>query len=53
MESQEAGPTIKKQWCIRSKSANIDDYYEINYKTVDGCSYLAAWHGSLRNCVEG
>lgn len=33
MES-ESGPTIKKQWCVRWKEANIDDYYEINYKTV-------------------
>jgi hypothetical protein len=27
--------TLKKGWCIKSRTGNIEDFYEINNKTVN------------------
>lgn len=29
-----SSPILKKSWCVKSRTGNIEDYYEINNKTV-------------------
>lgn len=45
--------TLRKQWFIKAKTGNIEDFYEIDNKKVIDFFYTAAGHWSIWDGAEG